>query len=409
MQIALFYHSLLSDWNHGNAHFLRGIVSELLDRGHTVRVYEPQNGWSRMNLIHDYGPAALDGFHAAYPNLDSILYSRDSLDLDRELKNTDAVMVHEWNEPELVARIGQHRKHSGRYALLFHDTHHRAATAPDQMSQYDLSNFDGVLAFGEVLRRIYLDRGWAKRAWTWHEAADVRIFHPPAPGNHRRKKDLIWVGNWGDEERTTELRDFVVQPARELGLETEFYGVRYPEEARAELQQAGIAYRGWLANYRVPETFAYFRFTVHIPRRPYTQALPGIPTIRVFEALACGVPLISSPWQDCENLFKPGDEFLMARNGDEMRAYMRTLIKEPGLARELARKGLRRIHEQHTCAHRVDQLLQILKELGIGVSKVSLTPRPKPTDGHAWKQRDGRTTRLPLAGSRAPKAGRDRQ
>lgn len=409
MQIAMFYHSLLSDWNHGNAHFLRGIVSELVARGHTVRVFEPENGWSRTNLIHDYGPAALDGFYAAYPTLDSIRYSLDRIDLDHQLKDADLVMVHEWNEPDLVTRIGQHRKHSGRYALLFHDTHHRAATAPHQMSQYNLDNFDGVLTFGEVLRRIYLDRGWVKRAWTWHEAADVRLFHPPDPGNHRRKKDLIWVGNWGDEERTTELRDFVVQPARDLGLETEFYGVRYPDAARADLLQAGIEYRGWLPNYRVPETFAHFRFTVHIPRRPYAQALPGIPTIRVFEALACGIPLISSPWQDSENLFAPGEEFLMARNSGEMRQYMRALIREPALGRDLARKGLRRIHDQHTCAHRVDQLMQILKDLGLTVSKPSLAPRPTPPDGHAWRPRDGRAQRLPLTGSTLRKAGTDRQ
>ncbi len=156
MRIAMFYHSLLSDWNHGNAHFLRGIVSELIVRGHTVRVYEPKDGWSLANLIHDCGPGTLDGFHAAYPNLESIFYSPDTLDLDRELKHADVVMVHEWNDRELVARIGRHRKQSGRYALLFHDTHHRAATAPDQMSQYNLKNYDGVLAFGEVLRRKHL-------------------------------------------------------------------------------------------------------------------------------------------------------------------------------------------------------------------------------------------------------------
>ncbi|MBA2602322.1 MAG: glycosyltransferase, partial [Acidobacteria bacterium] len=51
MRIVLFCHSLVSDWNHGNAHFLRGIVAELLDRGHEVRVYEPEDGWSREQLL----------------------------------------------------------------------------------------------------------------------------------------------------------------------------------------------------------------------------------------------------------------------------------------------------------------------------------------------------------------------
>jgi spore maturation protein CgeB len=50
MKFVLFYHSILSDWNHGNAHFLRGIASELVERGHQVVVYEPADGWSLSNL-----------------------------------------------------------------------------------------------------------------------------------------------------------------------------------------------------------------------------------------------------------------------------------------------------------------------------------------------------------------------
>ena len=62
--------------------------------------------------------------------------------------------------------------------------------------------------------------------------------------------------------------------------------------------------------------------TVHVPRRPYATALPGVPTIRIFEALACGIPLVSAPWSDCENLFTPGEDFLFASNGKEMRKHL---------------------------------------------------------------------------------------
>lgn len=71
MRIAFFVHSLLSDWNHGNAHFLRGVAGELISRGHDVRVFEPRDAWSLQNLLTDHGEAALAGFHAAYPNLTS--------------------------------------------------------------------------------------------------------------------------------------------------------------------------------------------------------------------------------------------------------------------------------------------------------------------------------------------------
>ncbi|MFW5653197.1 MAG: glycosyltransferase, partial [Planctomycetota bacterium] len=55
MRIVLFYHSLVSDWNHGNAHFLRGFVGDLLRRGIDVDVYEPADGWSAANLRRYHG------------------------------------------------------------------------------------------------------------------------------------------------------------------------------------------------------------------------------------------------------------------------------------------------------------------------------------------------------------------
>ena len=60
MNVVYFTHSLASCWNHGNAHFLRGIVAELLDRGHDVVVYEPADGWSREQLLADAGHGADD-------------------------------------------------------------------------------------------------------------------------------------------------------------------------------------------------------------------------------------------------------------------------------------------------------------------------------------------------------------
>ena len=63
------YQSLVSDWNHGNAHFLRGIASELQARGHEVRIFEPQDSWSRLNLLQGAGPNAVDDFERAFPHL----------------------------------------------------------------------------------------------------------------------------------------------------------------------------------------------------------------------------------------------------------------------------------------------------------------------------------------------------
>jgi spore maturation protein CgeB len=361
MKFALFYHSLISDWNHGNAHFLRGIVAELLARDHDVVVFEPLDSWSVKNLIADHGEKPLDDFRRAFPSLRSIRYDLAKLDLSAALAGADVVLVHEWNDRALVRRIGEDRRTHGGYQLFFHDTHHRAATAPADMAAYDLSHYDGVLAYGQIIRDIYLERGWTKNAWTWHEAADTRVFHPRPHGEP--EGDVIWIGNWGDDERTAELHEFLINPVRDLRLRAKVFGVRYPETAIHELRRAGIDYAGWLPNYRAPELFAKYKLTVHVPRRPYVTTLRGIPTIRPFEALACGIPLISAPWEDAEHLFTPGSDFLVARDGREMRAQMLAVLNDRDLARSLAEHGLRTILARHTCAHRVSELLAIVASL----------------------------------------------
>ena len=361
MRILGFYHSLLSDWNHGNAHFLRGVVTELLHRGHHVKICEPADAWSLKNLRAEHGDGPLAAFAAAYPTLAGVSATYagpDSADLDAALDGADLVLVHEWSDPALVARLGAHRKAGGRYTLLFHDTHHRAVTDPAAMAAYDLSGYDGVLAFGNVLRDLYLKNGWAKRAWTWHEAADPRVFRPLA--GRDREGDLVWVGNWGDDERTAELHEFLLGPVADLKLTARVHGVRYPDDARAALKRAGIGYGSWLPNFAAPEAFARYAVTIHVPRRPYVLALPGIPTIRVFEALACGIPLVCSPWDDAEHLFTPGQDYWVANDGNDMRRKLRTLLNEPEAARELAAHGHYTVLSRHTCAHRVDELLNIV-------------------------------------------------
>jgi len=368
MRIVMFYHSLLSDWNHGNAHFLRGVASELLFRGHDVRIYESADAWSLQNLLAEHGSEPLRQFHRAYPDLESTQYDLATLDLDDVLAGADLVLVHEWNAPALVRRIGEHRAARKHYRLLFHDTHHRAVTQPREMARYDLRHFDGVLAYGNVLRDLYLSRKWIRRAWTWHEAADTRLFRPIT--SQPREGDLIWVGNWGDDERTAELQEFLLDPVHELGIKARIHGVRYPDPAKAALAKAGIEYAGWLPNFAAPETFARFAVTIHVPRRPYVQSLPGIPTIRPFEALACGIPLICSPWNDCEHLFSPGQDYLVAHDKNEMKHHLAHLLSNPRFARELAAHGHRTILSKHTCAHRVDELLNIASDIAAEKSDI---------------------------------------
>ncbi|MCU1295189.1 MAG: glycosyltransferase [Bryobacterales bacterium] len=360
LRVAMFYHSLVSDWNHGNAHFLRGVVAELQARGHRVEVYEPEGNWSTQNLLRDHGNEAVEAFSQTFPNLKSHLYDSKSFDVSEALDGVDLVLVHEWNEPALVAQIGQLRRTNARLRALFHDTHHRAITAPREMARFELGDYDGVLAYGASLARAYEKLGWGKRVHIWHEAADTRVFYPRQRLSDAG--DIVWIGNWGDEERSEELREFLIEPVRRGGWKARVHGVRYPESALEELSSAGIEYRGWLPNFRAPEVFAQFRATVHVPRRPYVQQLAGIPTIRPFEALACGIPMVSAPWLDTEGLFRVGQDFLMARDGNQMGRHLADVLNDSELAATLSENGLETIRNRHTCGHRVTELLKIFED-----------------------------------------------
>ena len=102
--------------------------------------------------------------------------------------------------------------------------------------------------------------------------------------------------------------------------------------------------------------------TLHIPRGPYLDRLPGIPTIRPFEALACGVPLLSTPWEDREGLFREGQDYLLVHSPAEMREQMLRLARDEEARMRLAENGLETIRSRHTCDHRAEELEAIVEE-----------------------------------------------
>ncbi|HYR07385.1 MAG TPA: glycosyltransferase [Longimicrobium sp.] len=364
MKFVFFIHSAVSDWNHGNAHFVRGLMSALTRMGHGVVSYEPRGAWSVENLLRDHGVGPIVDFARAYPEIDVRSYDPQSPSLNDDLAQAvagaDVVLVHEWNDPHVVNALPPLVRAAGGIPL-FHDTHHRPWSDPESIARFHLQAYDGVLAFGDVLRDVYRARFGVERAWTFHEAADVERFKPLDLPN---STDVIWIGNWGDEERTQELRDYWLGAARRFPeLSFAAHGVRYPEYALAELAEAGVEFRGWAPSVHVPAAFARSRVTLHVPRRAYVQALRGIPTIRVFEALACGIPLVSAPWLDSENLFRPGD-YVSVDSPQAMWEALHRFATDDDARAEQAARGLETILARHTCRHRAEQLLGIIRELG---------------------------------------------
>jgi spore maturation protein CgeB len=368
VRIVLFVHSIVSDWSHGNAHFLRGLMRALRARGHEVVGCERWRNWSTESLMEDHGHGPLIEFARVFPDLDLRVYSGEERiieEVDELTRGADLVLVHEFNDPELVGAVGHVKRRRDDFALLFHDTHHRAASVPHQMARLNLEHYDGILAFGDSLAELYRREFGRSRVWTFHEAADTTVFYPR---ELEKCDDVVWIGNWGDEERSQEIRDYLIDAARAMpDLRFAVHGVRYPDAAREELAAAGVDFRGWIANYHVPEAFGRARMTIHIPRGPYLDRLPGIPTIRPFEALASGIPMITTPWPDTERLFRAGKDYVAVRSPEEMRTWIRRLADDPEERQRIAASGLETIRTRHTCDHRAERLEEIYEAIRVAV------------------------------------------
>lgn len=360
-RFAFFYQSVISDWNHGNAHFLRGLMRALQRRGYQVTCYEQADNWSLQNLLA-IAPDAVQQFQASFPDL---AFERYALDATLEawlrsrIADADIVLVHEWNAPEVIRLVGQLAGQLSR-RVLFHDTHYRVVLDDRYRAELGLEQYTDILAYSPSVAQRYHDLGF-RRVHVLHEAADTSVF---APRSLAKTSDVVFVGNYGDGDRSDELEDFVFGPRAELpGLRYHVYGVRYPESVIHRFNNGlDITYGGWLPNISVPEVYSAARVVLHVPRRQYVELLPGTPTIRVFEALASGACLISLPWQDSDRLFEAGRDFAVAHTPREMRDVIAWLVADEAARTEFGAHGYRTILARHTCDHRAEQLLDLVRQ-----------------------------------------------
>ncbi|HEX2923425.1 MAG TPA: glycosyltransferase [Chloroflexota bacterium] len=364
LRIAVFCHSIVSDWNHGNAHFLRGLIRNLQQMGHTVVTLEEENNWSISNLVHDHGQTPLEEFNRRFPFINHRTYSLDGRQptgwLTELLQQVDVCLVHEWNPDPLVKEIGKIAAGLGKVSL-FHDTHYRALTEPDRAARLGLETYSAILAFGPTIADIYRNTVTGPEVVVFHEGADTDLFHPLPMA---KSCDVVFVGNWGDDDRSHTTRQFFIDQSRALpDLSFSLFGVRYPDEVLAELHDTGIDFGGWLPNYLAPEMYATSRITVHIPRKEYLELVKGTPTIRVFEALACGVPLISAGWRDDTGLFQTGKDFIVVDSPVQMTEAIHWLASDDDAREKVGNQGRATVLARHSCRHRAQELVDVVERI----------------------------------------------
>ena len=360
MRFVLYTHSLVSDWNHGNAHFLRGVLRELEARGHETLVAEPEDGWSRQNLVAGHGAEPIARFASRLSRSCGQSYG-SGFDHAAAVDGADVVIVHEWNDPALIAATG--RTSAQRRPL------HPAV--PRHPSPRDLGRGHHRRLRAAGLRRRPGVRRGAARALSAARLGPPGV-HLARGGRHARcstraslrrsASDLVWIGNWGDGERAQELHEFLIEPARQLGLDR--HRARRALSRRRRWRRwrpPRSRYGGWIANAEVP---------ARLRRSPRDSA-------RAAPALCHGAAghsrrsACSRRWPAAFRWSaRPGRTRrgcsgrtglpACARRRARCAGISTALLQDEALAQELAASGLETIRSRHTCAHRVDELLSIL-------------------------------------------------
>jgi spore maturation protein CgeB len=336
--------SITSSWGNGHATTYRGLVRELARRGHRVLFLEQDVPWY---AAHRDLPRPPYGTTELY---------RDLADLDRRFRDrvrqADAVIVGSYvQRGEAVAdwMLGHARGITAFYDIDTPVTLAKLARGDyEYLHPRQIPCFDLYLSFtgGPILGRLEDELG-ARRARPLYCSCDPALYFPE---EHATRWDLGYLGTYSDD-RQPAVEALLLEPARRLP-DRSFVaaGPAYPETI------------AWPANVdrfeHLPpgEHRAFYnrqRFTLNVTRADMREAGYS-PSIRLFEAAACGTPIVSDDWPGLSTFFEPGREILLAATAVEVERILRDVPEAE--RRRIGRRARRRVLAQHTAAHRAATL-----------------------------------------------------
>jgi spore maturation protein CgeB len=342
--------SITSSWGNGHATTYRALVRELVARGHRVVFLERDLPWYAANRDLAKPPY---GKTYVYKSVAQLQRRFGTL-----IHDADLVMVGSF-VPE-GKEIGAWVLRTARGVTAFYDIDTPVTMAKLERDQSDyispslVRRYDLYLSFtgGPVLDR--LERKWgARAARALYCSVDVTMY---APGRHRLRWDLGYMGTYSDD-RQPALQRLLCEPARRW-LEGRF-AVVGPQYPRAIEWPRNVQRVQHLAPPRHRDFYARQRFTLNITRAAMVSA-GWSPSVRLFEAAACATPVISDPWPGLDSFFAPGKEILVARSAAESLAYIADMAE--GERRAVGAAARARVLTAHTAAHRAAELEGYLVE-----------------------------------------------
>jgi spore maturation protein CgeB len=169
--------------------------------------------------------------------------------------------------------------------------------------------------------------------------------------------DLGYMGTYSDDRQPTVQRLLIEPARREPGRRFTVVGPQYPNTIE---WSANIERVEHLAPPRHRAFYNQLAFALNVTRGPMLAA-GWSPSVRLFEAAACGVPVISDAWDGLDELFEPEHEILIAHDADDVLRHLRDL--GDGERRAIGARACARVRSSHTAAHRAADLERYVREL----------------------------------------------
>jgi len=352
MKIAFYGSSLLSSWWNGAATYYRGLLRDLAGRGYEITFYEPDAYERQQHRDMEPQPWAKSVVYPATADgLRSVLEQAPAADV---VVKASGVGVF---DDELISGIIEHSRPGA--LKIFWDVD-AAATLDEMREDGDhpvrkaLPHLDLVLTYGGGPPVIEAYEGFgARRCVPIYNALDPATHHPVAP-DQRFAADLSFLGN-RLPDREARVEQFFLEPAAALPERRFLIGGNGWE---SKPMPANVRHLGHVFTHE-HNAFNCTPLAVLNVARDSMANIGFSPATRVFEAAGAAACLITDAWEGIEQFLIPDEEVLVARDGRDVVEHVRTLT--PERARAIGGAALKRVHAEHTYAHRGAQVDALLR------------------------------------------------
>ena len=355
MKIVVYGLSVTSSWGNGHATTYRALLKALSRRGHSIHFIEKDVEWyrSHRDMPHpDFCTVQL------YDD-----WQRETPELLRPAGDADVIVIGSYF-PDAIAATAALGEHA-RCPVLFYDIDTPitlAALRSEGSTAYlraaDISHYAAYLSFtgGPALQELE-QRFDARRAVAFFCSVDPDLYRP-SPLHPEFRCDLSYLGTYA-ADRQPKLMQLLDGAAARLP-ESDFLvaGPQYPASA---VWRPNVRHLDHVAPADHPAFYSSSRFTLNLTRNDMVAAGYS-PSVRLFEAAACGAAILSDDWPGLADFLTPGEEILLPKDAVEVADILQHTADAERLS--IGSRARERILAEHTAAHRALQFEQIVADCG---------------------------------------------